>query len=177
MAMVDPFTPNAFSLTSLTAAINNLKYAPGRLGELGLFEEAGVNTLSVGIEERDGVLSLAEIRPRGAPGAPVHGEARRNLVEAKEIHDVIRYFGSRKKVFNVHFRNIRGKRDDFVETYPDEGDVDFVEAIRTWREVDYEYMLMPDHVPHHPDDPRGDQAFAFCYGYIRALIQASDRLI
>jgi len=77
MAMVDPFTPNAFSLTSLTAAINNLKYAPGRLGELGLFEEAGVNTLSVGIEERDGVLSLAEIRPRGAPGAPVHGEARR----------------------------------------------------------------------------------------------------
>ncbi|MBI4905507.1 MAG: mannonate dehydratase [Acidobacteria bacterium] len=95
----------------------------------------------------------------------------------KEIHDVIRYFGSRKKVFNVHFRNIRGKRDDFAETYPDEGDIDFVEAIRTWREVDYEHMLMPDHVPHHPDDPRGDQAFAFCYGYIRALIQASNRLI
>ena len=33
----------------------------------------------------------------------------------KEILDVIRYFGSRKKIFNVHFRNIRGKRDDFQE--------------------------------------------------------------
>ena len=32
----------------------------------------------------------------------------------KEIFDVIRYFGSRKKIFNVHFRNIRGKRNDFV---------------------------------------------------------------
>jgi mannonate dehydratase len=37
-------------------------------------------------------------------------------------------------------------------------------------------MMMPDHVPHHADDPRGDQAFAFCYGYIRALIQAVDQL-
>lgn len=94
----------------------------------------------------------------------------------KEIFDVIRYFGSRKKIFNVHFRNIRGKRNDFQEVYPDEGDVDFVEAIKVYKEVGYEYMLMPDHVPHHPDDPRGDQAFAFAYGHIRALIQAVDRL-
>ena len=35
---------------------------------------------------------------------------------------MIRYFGSRKKIFNVHFRNIRGHRNDFVETYPDEGE-------------------------------------------------------
>ena len=53
----------------------------------------------------------------------------------KEIYDVIRYFGSRKKIFNVHFRNIRGHRDDFVEVYPDEGDVDMVKAIQVYREV------------------------------------------
>lgn len=94
----------------------------------------------------------------------------------KEIFDVIRYFGSRKKIFNVHFRNIRGKRDSFQEVFPDEGDINFVEAIKVYKEVDYEYMMMPDHVPHHADDPRGDQAFAFCYGYIRALIQAVDRI-
>src|SRR5438445_1572940 len=46
----------------------------------------------------------------------------------KEIFDVIRYFGSRGKIFNVHFRNIRGRRDDFEEVFPDEGDVDFVKA-------------------------------------------------
>jgi mannonate dehydratase len=94
----------------------------------------------------------------------------------KEIYDVIRYFGSRKKIFNVHFRNIRGRRDDFLEVYPDEGDVDFVKAIQVYRDVEYPYMLMPDHVPTHPDDPSGAQSFAFCYGYIRALIQAADRL-
>ncbi len=94
----------------------------------------------------------------------------------KEIFDVIRYFGVRKKIFNVHFRNIRGRRDSFQETYPDEGDIDFVEAIRTYRDVGYPYMLMPDHVPQHPDDPGGLQAFAFAYGHTRALVQAADRL-
>ena len=92
----------------------------------------------------------------------------------KEIFDVIRYFGSRKKIFNVHFRNIRGKRNSFQETYPDEGDINFVKAMMVYREVGYPHMMMPDHVPHHSDDPRGNQAFAFAYGYIRALIQASE---
>ena len=89
-----------------------------------------------------------------------------------EIFDVIRYFGTRKKIFNVHFRNIRGHRDDFLEVYPDEGDVDFVKAIRVYKEVGYPYMLMPDHVPQAANDPNGLQSFAFCYGYIRGLIQS-----
>jgi len=89
-----------------------------------------------------------------------------------EIYDVIRYFGTRKKIFNVHFRNIRGHRDDFIEVYPDEGDVDFVKAIQVYREVGYPYLLMPDHVPQAPDDPAGLQSFAFCYGYIRGLLQS-----
>ena len=93
-----------------------------------------------------------------------------------QIYNVIRYFGSRQKIFNVHFRNIRGHRNDFQEVYPDEGDVDFVKAIQVYREVGYPYMLMPDHVPVAPNDPHGLQSFAFCYGYIRALIQAADRL-
>ncbi len=93
-----------------------------------------------------------------------------------EIFDVIRYFGTRNKIFNVHFRNIRGKRDDFREVYPDEGDIDFVQAIKVYREVGYQYMLMPDHVPQAPGDPSGLQSFAYCYGYIRALIQALDQM-
>jgi mannonate dehydratase len=93
----------------------------------------------------------------------------------KEIFDVIRYFASRKKIFNVHFRNIRGKRDEFVEVFPDEGDVDFVKAIQLYRELEYPYMLMPDHVPQSPDDPGGLQSFAFCYGYIRGLLQSMER--
>ena len=91
---------------------------------------------------------------------------------AVEIFDVIRYFGTRKKIFNVHFRNIRGSRDNFTEVFPDEGDVDFVKAIKVYKEIGYPYMLMPDHVPLAEADPGSLQSFAFCYGYIRGLIQS-----
>jgi mannonate dehydratase len=90
----------------------------------------------------------------------------------REIHDVIRYFGERRKIFNIHFRNIRGRRDDFQETFPDEGDMDMVAVMRSLKQVGYSFMVMPDHLPQHADDPQGDQAFAYGYGYIKALLQA-----
>lgn len=102
------------------------------------------------------------------------GTVSEDLEDPKtQIFDVIRYFGTRKKIFNVHFRNIRGRRNKFVEVFPDEGDIDFVKAIKVYKEIGYPYMLMPDHVPVAADnaDPESLQSFAFCYGYIRALIQ------
>jgi mannonate dehydratase len=92
-----------------------------------------------------------------------------------EIHDVLRHLGQRKKIFNVHYRNIRGRRDDFQEVFPDEGDMDMLDVALTLYEVDYPYMLMPDHVPGHPDDRHGRQAFAYCYGYIKAILQAVEK--
>jgi mannonate dehydratase len=92
---------------------------------------------------------------------------------AEEIFDVIRWFGARRKIFNVHFRNISGRRLSFMETFPDEGDMDMVRSLKLYRELGYAHMIMPDHVPHISGrDPDG-VAFAFCYGYIRALIQAT----
>jgi mannonate dehydratase len=59
-----------------------------------------------------------------------------------------------------------------METFPDEGDMDMVRSARIYKEVGYKYMLMPDHVPTISGrDPSG-VAFAFCYGYIAALVEA-----
>jgi len=123
----------------------------------------------------DGMKRFVDIAP-----SPYHGlnlclgtTAEMLQQPATEIHDVIRYFGQRGKIFNIHFRNIRGRRDDFQEVFPDEGDMDMAAVMRTLKQVGYQYMVMPDHMPHHDDDPRQDQAFAFGYGYIKALIQAT----
>jgi mannonate dehydratase len=94
----------------------------------------------------------------------------------REIDGIIRSFGKKKKIFNIHFRNIRGKRDDFQEVFPDEGSLNMVEVARALRDVDYDGMVMPDHMPRHDDDPGGMQAFAFGYGYIKAVLQALERL-
>ena len=89
----------------------------------------------------------------------------------EQIDEVIRYFGTRKKIFNVHFRNIKGGYLNFRETFPDEGDIDMPRALRVYQEVGYDGMIMPDHVPVIDADVGNQQAFAFCFGYIQALLQ------
>jgi mannonate dehydratase len=49
-----------------------------------------------------------------------------------------------------------------------------LEAMRVYRDVGYDGAIMPDHLPRHADDPDQRQAFAYAYGYVRALIQAVD---
>ena len=92
----------------------------------------------------------------------------------EDIYDIVRYFGERGKLFNVHFRNIRGGFDDFVEVFPDEGDVDMRRVLQVLQEVGYRYMVMPDHVPAIDGPAPADVAFAFCFGYIRGLMQSLE---
>jgi mannonate dehydratase len=92
-----------------------------------------------------------------------------------EIGEVIRWFGSRGKIFNVHFRNIRGRRLDFMETFPEEGDMDMPASLRLYKEAGYRFMIMPDHVP-TIDGPNAEGvAFAFVYGYIAALLETLEK--
>lgn len=100
---------------------------------------------------------------------------------ATELPPIVRYFAEQKKIFNVHFRNIRGGLHDFCETWPDEGDVNMYEIAKVLHEAGYPYMLMPDHAPSHPEDkaPAGvsvrvNQAWAYQFGYIKAFIQALE---
>ena len=92
----------------------------------------------------------------------------------EEIFDVIRYFGNKNKIFNVHFRNIKGSKLNFTEVFPDEGSINMHEAIKVYKEVGYKYMLMPDHVPEiNAKDPKMT-AFSYCYGYINALLKSLE---
>jgi mannonate dehydratase len=95
---------------------------------------------------------------------------------AEEIFDVIRYFGERKKIFNVHFRNIKGGLRNFVEVFPDEGDINMIRALKVYKEVGYEYMIMPDHVPGLSGPEPRKVGFAYAYGYIHAALQAVEEL-
>jgi mannonate dehydratase len=89
----------------------------------------------------------------------------------EQIFDVIRYFGSRKKIFSVHFRNIEGGFLNFRETFIDNGSVDMLKAMRVYKEVGYDGMMMPDHVP-QVEGVDSNQGFAYAFGYIKALIAA-----
>ncbi len=91
-----------------------------------------------------------------------------------EIHPILTWVGERNQLFNIHFRNIIGGWNDFMEVYPDNGDMNFYEVVQTLSDVGYPYMLMPDHVPQHDDPNSGSQGFAFSYGFIKGLLLALE---
>ncbi len=102
------------------------------------------------------------------------GTATEGLSDFNNIYEITRYFAERKKIFNVHFRNIRGEFNNFQEVFPDEGDIDMYKLAKVFRDAGYPYMLMVDHTPQHPDPAASRQAYAFQLGYIKALIQAAN---
>lgn len=92
-----------------------------------------------------------------------------------ELVPIVKYFAEKSKIYQVHMRNIKGGLYYFQEVYIDEGEAAFIEVIRILRDTGYAWSICPDHVPTHPDDPRGYQAFAHAYGYIQGMIDASNR--
>jgi mannonate dehydratase len=131
----------------------------------------GIETVLGSVDGLKRFLSIAE--------SPFHGlnfcqGTVSEMLEkpGEQIFDVIRHFGTRKKIFNVHFRNISGGFTNFRETFIDDGDVDMLKAMRVYKEIGYDGMMMPDHVPSIEGDTGNLQGFAFAFGYIKALIAA-----
>ncbi|WP_286800170.1 major capsid protein [Pseudomonas sp. UBA4034] len=85
MADIAIFEDDAFSVSSLTAAINEQEYLPGRISSLGLFREEGISTLTVQIEKDGDTLALVPSGERGTSGLVV-GPAKRQLIPFNTVH-------------------------------------------------------------------------------------------
>jgi hypothetical protein len=112
MADIAIFEDDAFSVSSLTAAINDQEYLPGRISSLGLFREEGISTLTVQIEKDGDTLALVPAGERGTSGLVVGGTKRQMIpfntvhlperftIKADEIQG-IRAFGTRTELQSV----------------------------------------------------------------------------
>jgi mannonate dehydratase len=94
-----------------------------------------------------------------------------------DLPSVIRQFCGQKKVFFVHFRDVRGNVDKFEETWHDDGKTNLLECMRAYRDVGYDGVLRPDHVPTvegDSNDRPGYSSFGRLYaiGYIRGMRDA-----
>jgi mannonate dehydratase len=92
----------------------------------------------------------------------------------EEVYDIVRRLARSGKIFNIHLRNIRGCRDDFVETWPDEGDIDHARIVNILAEEGYADAVDPDHIPDHEGDPTSDQGYAHGYGFILGIIKGAQ---
>lgn len=81
MPTIDIFNSDAFSLVSMTAAVDRVPYVPNYLGTLGLFEAVPSRTISVAIDRRTNQLRLVPTTDRGAP-------VSRKEPDARDVRDV-----------------------------------------------------------------------------------------
>ena len=94
----------------------------------------------------------------------------------EDVYEIIRYFGERKKIAYVHFRNVSSQVPRFREEFPNTGYVDMYRAMKVYHEVGYDGAFVDDHVPDtHGDSPWGHRARAFACGYIQALVEAVQK--
>ena len=87
----------------------------------------------------------------------------------KDVFETIRYFGAQKKLFKVHFRNVDQPLPHFVETFIDGGYMNMYRVLKGMREVDFDGVLIADHIPLMADDPRVGTAYTI--GYMKALVE------
>lgn len=78
----------------------------------------------------------------------------------------------------VHFRDVRGGPERFVETWQDNGQTDMVAAMRAYRQVGFDGPMRPDHVPTMAGE-EGTPGYTmlgrlYAFGYIRGLMQATE---
>jgi mannonate dehydratase len=93
----------------------------------------------------------------------------------KDVFEMIQVFGKRRKIFDVHFRNVSAPLPHFVETFPDDGYVDMYRVMRELRAVGFDGAMEPDHVPQLVGDtgirPAGT---AYCIACMRSYLRRAN---
>lgn len=89
----------------------------------------------------------------------------------KNVVDAIHYFGERKKLFKIHFRNVDQPLPHFVETFLDNGYFDMYKIMKALRDVEFRGVVIPDHIPQMVGGRTGT---AYSIGYMKALVERAN---
>jgi mannonate dehydratase len=94
-----------------------------------------------------------------------------------DIPTVVHEFGKRKLIHFVHFRNVRGGKFKFEETFHDEGQIDMYAAMKAYYDIGFRGPIRPDHVPTMAGDSNDHPGYSiigtlFALGYMRGLMES-----
>lgn len=94
-----------------------------------------------------------------------------------DLPAAIRHFGRQGKISFVHMRDVRGTAAEFVETFHDDGQTDLLACFQAYKEIGFDGVLRPDHVPTMEGDSNDSPGYSsigrlFAIGYLKGLRQA-----
>lgn len=97
-----------------------------------------------------------------------------------DLPKLIRDFGGAGKIAFVHFRDVRGSADSFVETFHDEGQTDMLACMRAYRDIGFDGPARTDHTPTLEGDSADVAGYSslgrlHAVGYMAGLREATLR--
>lgn len=95
-----------------------------------------------------------------------------------DIPELIRRWQGR--IAFVHLRDIRGGPEDFIETFPDDGQTDLHAVFDALVETGFDGPMRSDHAPLMAGEVGENDGYAmtghiFAFGYLRGLAEAAER--
>lgn len=122
----------------------------------------------------DAFKRLIEIYPSPSNGLTFCQGSFASMGE--DIPAAIEYFGKRGKIHFVHFRDVRGERNNFEETFHDDGKTDMYRAMQAYYDIGFRGPIRPDHVPTMAGDSNEHPGYStigtlFAIGYMRGLME------
>jgi mannonate dehydratase len=95
----------------------------------------------------------------------------------EDLPAALEYFCKKNVISFVHFRNVRGYRQHFHETFIDDGQMDMARLMQVLYDSGFKGPIRPDHVPTMAGDSNSFAGYStigvlFALGYIRGLIDS-----
>jgi mannonate dehydratase len=154
---------------------------------------AGVPRIFSGFEDYKRAMEIANSPNVGVclcVGTWLEGGARMG----KTPVEVIKFFAPQGKLFKIHFRNVTGPLPHFTETLMDDGYYNMYKVMEALVDVDFDGLVIPDHVPELGIPAGGAQArlrgaasisgsggefrpspgLAYSLGYMNATLKAAQ---
>ncbi|MEO7144663.1 MAG: mannonate dehydratase [Bryobacteraceae bacterium] len=93
----------------------------------------------------------------------------------EDIEALAREWCGQKKIYFVHFRDIRGTRAHFEETFHDNGPTDMARMLAAYQEAGFEGPIRPDHAPTMEGESNDRPGYAMlgkilAIGYMKGIL-------
>lgn len=129
----------------------------------------GIPRLANSVEGYDRILDIVDSEHNGVTFCQGNFAAM-----GVDVPDAIRHFGDR--INFVHFRDVEGEADNFVETWHDDGPTDMLAAMQAFEDVGFDGPMRPDHVPTMAGEDNSNPGYhtkgrLFAVGYMRGLLE------
>lgn len=100
-------------------------------------------------------------------------------IMGEDVISCIQRFGSQGKIHLVHFRDVRGNRNDFHETFHDNGMTDMAACIEAYFRQNVDAYVRVDHVPTMAGEENNRPGYEslgrlYAIGYLKGLMEMQE---